>query len=48
MAHDGFIGMNFYPWRLFFPAMAISLTMLAFNLIGDALTTAFDLRESSL
>lgn len=48
MAHDGLPALNFYPWRLFFPALAISLTMLAFNLIGDALYDAFDLRENSL
>lgn len=48
MAHDGLPAMSFYPWRLFFPAFAISLTMLAFNLIGDALSQAFDVREISL
>jgi oligopeptide transport system permease protein len=46
MAHDGLPALAFYPWRLFFPAFAISLTMLAFNLIGDALSTLFDFRET--
>lgn len=48
MAHDGLPALNFYPWRLLFPAIAISLTMLAFNLIGDALSNAFDQRGNSL
>ena len=46
MAHDGLPALNFYPWRLFFPAFAISITILAFNLIGDALAKAFDVNES--
>ncbi|MCH9613649.1 MAG: Oligopeptide transport system permease protein OppC [Chlamydiia bacterium] len=44
MAHDGLTAMKYYPWRLFFPAAFISLTMLAFNLIGDALQEVFDPR----
>lgn len=48
MAHDGLPALSFYPWRLFFPALAISVTMLAFNLIGDALSNAFDIREIHL
>lgn len=46
MAHDGLSAMSYYPWRLFFPAAAISLTMLAFNLVGDGLENAYDERES--
>lgn len=42
MAHDGLPALSFYPWRLFFPAVAITLTMLSFNLIGDALSKAYD------
>lgn len=48
MAHDGLPALSFYPWRLLFPALAISTTMLAFNLIGDALAHAFDVRENLL
>ena len=33
-----------YPWRLWIPAIAISLTMLSFNLLGDGLRDAFDPR----
>lgn len=34
--------MDFYPHELFFPAAAICLTMLAFNLLGDGLRDALD------
>lgn len=34
--------MSFYPYQLFFPALAISLTMLSFNLLGDGLRDALD------
>ena len=42
MANDGLSAMRYYPWRLFLPAGFISLTMLSFNLLGDALRDAFD------
>jgi oligopeptide transport system permease protein len=42
MASDGLPAMRYYPWRLFFPAFFISITMLAFNLLGDGLRDAFD------
>ena len=35
-------GMQSYPWKLVFPAVAIVLIVLAFNLIGDAMLDAFD------
>jgi oligopeptide transport system permease protein len=44
MASDGLPALSFYPWRLFFPALFISITMLAFNLIGNGLRDAFDPR----
>lgn len=44
MANDGLAAMKFYPWRLFLPAGFISVTMLAFNLVGDGLRDAFDPR----
>ncbi len=44
MASDGLPALSFYPWRLFFPALFISMTMLAFNLLGDGLRDAFDPR----
>lgn len=44
MAHDGLPALRYYPWRLFFPAVFISTTMLSFNLLGDGLRDAFDPR----
>ncbi|MDR1774619.1 MAG: ABC transporter permease [Clostridioides sp.] len=34
--------LQFYPYQLFFPAMAISITMLSFNVLGDGLRDALD------
>ena len=42
MAALGQQQMLYYPHELLFPAAAISLTMLAFNLLGDGLRDAFD------
>lgn len=42
MANDGLPALRYYPWRLFFPATFISLTMLSFHLIGDALRDLLD------
>ena len=42
MAALGQQQMMYYPHELLFPAIAISLTMLAFNLLGDGLRDAFD------
>ncbi len=44
MASDGLSALRYYPWRLFFPATFISITMLSFNLLGDGLRDAFDPR----
>ena len=44
MASDGLSALRYYPWRLFFPAAFISITMLSFNLVGDGLCDAFDPR----
>lgn len=44
MADEGLPALRYYPWRLFFPAGFISLTMLAFNLLGDGLRDALDPR----
>ena len=35
-------GMQSYPWKMLFPAMAICLIVLSFNLLGDGLRAAFD------
>lgn len=47
MAHDGLTALVFYPWRIFFPALFISLTMLSFNLVGDGIRDAFDPKVKS-
>ncbi|MEH7416371.1 ABC transporter permease [Neobacillus drentensis] len=44
MANDGLPALQYYPWRLFFPAILIALTIFAFNVIGDGLRDALDPR----
>lgn len=45
LASEGLPAMSYYPWRLFFPALLISLSILFLNLIGDGLRDAFDVKE---
>ena len=42
LATDAVKGMNTYPHLLFLPAVIISITILAFNFLGDGLRDAFD------
>ncbi|WP_409368305.1 ABC transporter permease [Lysinibacillus sp. 38-6] len=42
MASDGNKAIADYPWRLIFPAVFISLTIFAFNAVGDGLRDALD------
>ena len=35
-------GMQLYPWKMLYPAVAICLIVLSFNLLGDGLRDAFD------
>jgi len=42
MTSDAVVGIRSYPHMLFFPAMAIAITMLAFNFLGDGLRDALD------
>lgn len=42
LAADAVNSVNSYPYRLFIPAAAISIIILAFNLFGDGLRDAFD------
>lgn len=37
LANEGLPALPYYPWRLFFPAAFICLTMLSFNLINESL-----------
>lgn len=39
---DAVEGMNVYPWRLFFPAIAMTVFLFAMNFLGDGLRDAFD------
>lgn len=44
MSSEGLPAMKYFPWRLMFPAVFISITILAFNLFGDGLRDAVDPR----
>ncbi len=44
LANDALGGLRSYPYQLFWPSLAISLTMLAFNFLGDGLRDALDPR----
>lgn len=44
LAYEGAAAFQLYPSQLWIPAIAISLTMLSFNLLGDGLRDAFDPR----
>jgi oligopeptide transport system permease protein len=45
LASDGVTSLRSYPFQLFFPAMAISITMLSFIFLGDGLRDALDPHE---
>ena len=42
MASEGYKALRSAPWRLFFPAFFISLSIFAFNAVGDGLRDALD------
>jgi oligopeptide transport system permease protein len=42
MINDALTGWQYYPWRMLFPAILISLIMLCFNIFGDGLRDALD------
>jgi oligopeptide transport system permease protein len=44
LASDALAGIRTYPYQLLFPSIAISVTMLAFNFLGDGLRDALDPR----
>jgi oligopeptide transport system permease protein len=39
---DAIEGMDLYPWRLFYPSLAMTLFLFAMNFLGDGLRDAFD------
>lgn len=45
LASGGWTAITFYPHLIFFPALAIFITILAFNLVGDGLRDAMDVRR---
>ncbi|WP_410795702.1 ABC transporter permease [Paenibacillus sp. J5C2022] len=42
MIDEGVSAIDLFPWRLLFPAFFLSLTIFAFNVLGDGLRDAFD------
>ncbi|MGB3940543.1 MAG: ABC transporter permease [Candidatus Manganitrophaceae bacterium] len=42
LANEGWKGLKFYPHLILFPSLAIFITMLAFNFLGDGLRDALD------
>ena len=42
LANDALQGLRLYPYQLLFPTLAICLTILSFNLLGDGLRDALD------
>lgn len=45
LANEGWSGMRFYPYLIFFPSIFIFLTILSLNTLGDRLRDMFDPRE---
>lgn len=44
LASESVAGLRSYPYQLLYPALAISITMLSFNFLGDGLRDALDPR----
>lgn len=44
MIHDGLPALRYYPWRLFVPAICLSITLLSFQLLGEGLKDLVDRR----
>ncbi len=42
LVSDALGAMRFYPWRLFIPSVTITITIFAFNLLGDGLRDLLD------
>lgn len=42
LINEGYKLLKIYPWELLYPALALSLIMLSFNLLGDGLRDALD------
>lgn len=48
LVSDALGSMRYYPWRLFIPACMITLTIFAFNLLGDGLRDLFDPQSNTV
>lgn len=46
LANEGWRALKFYPHLIVFPSLAIFITMLAFNFLGDGLRDALDTKQS--
>ena len=44
LLNDGVKEIDEYPWLMLFPGVTFTLTLLAFNFLGDALRDALDPR----
>ncbi len=44
LASEGVVSLRSYPFQLLYPALAISITMLSFNFLGDGLRDSLDPR----
>lgn len=42
MLNDGLAGFRYYPWRVFFPAILLTITIFSFNLLGESLRNYYD------
>ena len=46
LINEGAVKLDIYPWMLIFPALFFSLTIFAFNVVGDGLRDALDPKNS--
>jgi oligopeptide transport system permease protein len=46
MLNEGYVGMRSHFHLVLFPAIAISVTLFAFNFLGDGVRDAFDPRQT--
>ncbi len=48
LLRDATDGLSLYPWRLFWPAIVMSVFLLSMNFLGDGLRDAFDPQSKNL
>ena len=42
MLNDGLGSLRYFPWRIFFPAILLTITIFGFNLLGESLRKYYD------